>query len=552
MSIKKTWWKEQVIYQIYPRSFNDSNGDGIGDIPGIIEKLDYLKNLGVDIIWLSPVYQTPNDDNGYDISNYYEIDPEFGTMEEFDAMLEGLHERGMKLIMDLVVNHSSDEHEWFEESRKSKDNPYRDFYIWKKGKDGGPPNNWKSFFGGSAWEYDEKTDEYFLHIFTKKQPDLNWENPKVRAEVYDNIRFWLDKGVDGFRMDVIPLISKRLEFADANFASFGECVEKMYSNGPRVHEFINEMYETVLKEYDIMTVGEGPGITYKVGLDYVGEDRGELNMIFHLDHMFLGFGPRGRFDIEPYDLSDVKRIFQEWYDAMGESGWVSIFLDNHDFARLVSRFGNDTTYRVESAKMLAMLVLTMRGTPCIYQGSEIGMANVKYESMEDFNDVEALNFYKEFSSEGMSTEEFIRRANITGRDNARTPIQWNNNTHAGFTSGKPWLKVNPNYTSINAKAVLEDPNSIYYFYKKFLAYRKENLTLVYGDYKEITSTQKELFVYKRWDENGDFYVVLNFSDNVQSFSLDDISNYEMVMGNYEDTNKSELQPWEGRLYQLKK
>ncbi|MFK8005550.1 MAG: alpha-glucosidase [Saprospiraceae bacterium] len=546
--MKKIWWKEEVIYQIYPRSFNDSNGDGIGDIPGIIEKLDYLKNLGVDIIWLSPIYDSPNDDNGYDISNYYKIHPEFGTMAEFDEMLKGLHDRGMKLIMDLVVNHSSDEHEWFEASRQSKNNAHRDYYIWKKGKDGGPPNNWKSFFGGSAWEYDKKTDEYYLHIFSKKQPDLNWENPNVRKEVYKNIRFWLDKGVDGFRMDVIPLISKRLEFADANFESFGECVEKMYSNGPRVHEFINEMYEAVLKEYDIMTVGEGPGITSKVGLNYVHESRGELSMIFHLDHMFLGFGSRGRFDVVSYDLKDVKRIFREWYDAMGDSGWVSIFLDNHDFARMVSRWGNDTTYRIESAKMLAMLVLTMRGTPSIYQGSEIGMTNVKFDSIDDFDDLEALNFYKEFSEEGMSEKEFIEIANTTGRDNVRTPIQWDNNKHAGFTTGEPWIKVNPNYPSINAKIVLENPDSIYYFYKKMLAFRKENLTLVYGKYEEIKTDNEQLFIYRRWDEAFEYYVVLNFSDKSSGFHLENISSYECVIGNYLNNENTNLQPWEGRLY----
>ena len=551
MSIKKIWWKEQVIYQIYPRSFNDSNGDGIGDINGIIEKLDYLKNLGVDIIWLSPVYESPNDDNGYDISDYYNIHPEFGTMEEFDRMLNGLHDRGMKLIMDLVVNHSSDEHKWFEQSHSSKENPYRDFYFWKKGKDGGPPNNWKSFFGGSAWEYDEKTEEYYLHIFTKKQPDLNWENPKVREEVYKIIRFWLEKGVDGFRMDVIPLISKRLEFADANFASFGECVEKMYSNGPRVHEFINEMYESVLKEFDIMTVGEGPGITSKVGMNYVGEDRGELNMIFHLDHMFLGFGPRGRFDYKPYDLNDVKSIFKEWHEAMGEKGWVSIFLDNHDFPRLVSRFGNDTTYRVESAKMLAMLILTMRGTPCIYQGSEIGMTNVTYDSIEDFRDVETLNFHKEFTSDGMSEEEFIHRANVYGRDNVRTPVQWNNNKHAGFTDGEPWIKVNPNYPTINAQAVLDDPNSIFYFYKKMLAFRKENLTLTYGDFEEIEQEDDRLFVYRRWDEEGDFVVALNFSDEAKAVQIRNLENLELSIGNYETSEVGMLRPWEGRLYKTK-
>ena len=389
-----------------------------------------------------------------------------------------------------------------------------------------------------------------MHLFSKKQPDLNWENPKVRQEVYDNMRFWLEKGVDGFRMDVISLISKRLEFADANFKSFGECVEKMYSNDPRVHEYINEMYETVLKDYDITTVGEGPGISSKVGLDYVGADREELSMIFHLDHMHLDEGPRGRFDILPYDLIDVKRVFKEWYDAMGDAGWVSIFLDNHDYARLVSRFGNDTTYRVESAKMLAILLLTMRGTPCIYQGSEMGMTNVKFDTMDDFRDLETLNFHQEFTNEGMSETDFIEKANKVGRDNARTPMQWNENDQAGFTTGEPWIKVNPNYSFINAKAVLDAPNSIYYFYKKLLAFRKDNLTLVYGQYEEVLSDHEQLFIYRRWDDQEQYYVVLNFSDEPHEFQIENISAYQLVIGNYKNESDSRLRPWEGRLYQI--
>ena len=546
-SIKRIWWKEQVIYQIYPKSFKDSNGDGIGDLPGIISKLDYLQNLGVDIIWLSPIYASPNDDNGYDISDYRAIHPDYGTMADFDVLLAGLHARGMKLIMDLVVNHTSDEHEWFEESKKSKDNPYRDYYFWKKGVNGGPPNNWKSFFGGSAWKYDSTTDEYFLHLFTKKQPDLNWENPKVRENVCDILRFWLDKGIDGFRMDVIPLISKRLDFADTDLEYLNDVIAQVYSNGPKVHEYINEMYEKALKDYDIMTVGEGPGISTDVGIKYVGEDRGELNMIFHLDHMFLGHGPKGKFDPVDYNWSDIKRIFKNWYEAMGQSGWVSIFLDNHDFPRLVSRFGNDKAYRVESAKLLAMMVFTLRGTPCVYQGSELGMSNVHFDSLDDYRDVETLNYFKEFSKEGATVESFLPLVHEHGRDNVRTPIQWDATKNAGFTNGTPWINLNPNYEEINAENVLANPNSIYFWYQKLMAYRKQNKTLIYGDWKVIAQKSKDIYVYERFDEEAHFYILLNHSDQAQNFELD-LSDHRLELCNLENGMPKSLKPWEARLY----
>lgn len=547
---RKKWWKESVIYQIYPRSFMDSNGDGIGDIQGIISKLDYLKDLGVDIIWLSPIYESPNDDNGYDISDYYAIHPEFGTMADFDEMLTGLHDRGMKLIMDLVVNHSSDEHAWFEKSRASIDNTYRDYYFWKKGKNGGPPNNWLSFFGGSAWEYDEQTEEYYLHLFTKKQPDLNWENPKVREEVYDLLRFWLDKGIDGFRMDVIPLISKRLDFDDSPYEALNDTIEHVYSNGPKVHEYIHEMYEKVLQHYDIMTVGEGPGINSTVGHDYVGQDRGELNMIFHLDHMFLGHGPKGKFDPVPYTWEDIKRIFREWYDAMGDTGWVSIFLDNHDFPRLVSRFGNDNAFRNESAKMLATLILTLRGTACIYQGTELGMSNVAFTDIEDYRDVETHNFYKEFIEEGMDPSTFLERVHEHGRDNVRTPMHWNSTTHAGFTKGKPWIKVNPNFVDINAEKVLNDQNSIYYYYQALLTFRKKHLTLVYGEWHELQNTDERLFCYTRQDKDETFLICLNHSDDQVPFE-EDLSQYAKAIGNYSDEASNYLRPWEAIIYKKK-
>lgn len=546
MAIERKWWKEEVIYQIYPRSFNDSTGNGIGDIQGIIEKLDYIKNLGVDIIWLSPIYASPNDDNGYDISDYYSIHPEFGTMEDFDQLLEAIHARGLRLIMDVVFNHSSDEHDWFTKSKASKDNPYRDYYFWKKGKDGGPPNNWRSFFGGSAWEYDAQTEEYYLHLFTKKQPDLNWENPVVREEIYKVVKYWLDKGIDGFRMDVIPLISKRLDFADTPLPAFNDIVEQVYSNGPRVHEYINEMYERVLKNYDIMTVGEGPGITTKTGLDYVGHDRGELNMIFHLDHMFLGHGPRGKFDPVEYGWKEIKQIFIDWYAAMGDSGWISIFLDNHDFPRLVSRFGNDKEYRVESAKLLAMMVLTLRGTACIYQGSELGMSNVSFDSINDYRDVETHNYFKEFTARGTSPEDFLKQVHAHGRDNVRTPIQWNKEKHAGFTTGEPWIHVNPNYTEINAEDVLADENSIYYFYRDLLTFRKREKTLIYGDWKIMDVQSEDLFVYERSDANYSILVILNHSDNTHAIDMH-LDTYSLCFTNVENPDSSVLLPWECRL-----
>ncbi len=547
MAIDRKWWKEEVIYQIYPRSFNDSDGDGIGDIKGIIEKLDYIKNLGVDIIWLSPIYASPNDDNGYDISDYYNIHPEFGTMEDFDTLLDAIHAKGLRLIMDVVFNHSSDEHAWFTESKKSIDNPYRDYYFWKPGKNGGPPNNWQSFFGGSAWEHDEKSNEYYLHLFTKKQPDLNWENPKVREDIYTVVKFWLDKGIDGFRLDVIPLISKRLDFSDTNLPAFNDVIAQVYSNGPRVHEFISEMYNSVLKHYDIMTVGEGPGISTQTGLDYVGHDREELNMIFHLDHMFLGHGPRGKFDPVPYDWKDIKKIFNDWYKTMGDSGWISIFLDNHDFPRLVSRFGNDKEYRIESAKLLAMLILTMRGTPCIFQGTELGMSNVKFDSIEDYKDVETINYYKEFTATGMHPDEFLKNVHEHGRDNVRTPMHWNKEKNAGFSTGKPWIKLNPNYNEINAEEVLSDQNSVYYFYRDLLTFRKREKTLIYGEWKVLPQNSEDLYVYERFDSNYKILVILNHSNHKHIFEAD-LKKYSLCFQNYIKTDTNELMPWECRLY----
>lgn len=557
--MKKTWWKESIIYQVYPRSFKDSNGDGIGDIPGVISKLDYIKSLGVDIIWLCPVYESPNDDNGYDISNYRAIHPEFGTMQDFDNLLKGVHDRGMKLIMDVVANHTSDEHAWFEESRSSKDNPKRDFYIWKPGKDGTEPNNWMSFFGGKAWQYDEQTEEYYLHLFTKKQPDLNWENPEVRREVFDQMKFWVDKGVDGFRLDVISLISKR-NYEDTPYSEFNETIAEVYANGPRIHEFLKEMNKEVLANHDVMTVGEGPGITLENGLNYVGDDREELNMIFHFDHMFIDHGPQGKFDTVPVDFIHFKKVFGDWDKKLGTSGWNSIFLGNHDFPRIVSRFANDEEYWEEASKLLALMLLSMRGTPYIYQGDEFGMTNVTFDTIDDYRDVETLNVWKETQENSGDLDKLMKAIHWQGRDNARTPVQWDDSANAGFTSGEPWIKVNPNYESINAKSQEMNPRSVLHFYRKMITIRKTYPVLVYGDFEIINEDDASIFAYYRQDEEYHMLIVLNFSSEDQSFALEqEIAKAELIriVSNYRQSNEVEngaivLQPWEGIMYKIKK
>jgi len=545
-----SWWKESVIYQIYPRSFQDSNGDGIGDIPGIISRLDYIKSLGVDIIWLCPVYASPNDDNGYDISDYYGINPEFGTMADFDRLLEVVHHKGLKLIMDLVVNHSSDEHAWFEEARKSTSNAKRDYYIWKKGQNGQPPNNWQSFFGGSAWEYNSATDDFFLHLFTKKQPDLNWENPILRREIYQMMRFWLDKGIDGFRMDVISLISKK-GFDDTQHAEFTDTITFDYANGPRVHEFLQEMNREVLRHYNIMTVGEGPGITLEHGLNYVQDRRKELSMIFHFDHMFLDHGAGGKFDPALIDKVKFKRIFREWDEALKMGGWSSIFLGNHDFPRITSRFGDDQRYWEKSAKALAILLLTLRGTPYIYQGDEIGMTNVAFGSFDDYRDIETMNVYKETKQNKGNIDALLKAVHTQGRDNARTPVQWDNHNHAGFSTVSPWIKLNPNYDQINVTNQENDPNSILNFYRKMVAIRKQFSTLVYGEYEVIQEEHPAVFCYWRYDQENTFCVLINLSDQVQSFEIT-LNDFKILISNYEEAPKKVdnswvLNPWQAVL-----
>ena len=511
----KKWWKEAVVYQIYPRSFMDSNGDGIGDLNGITSRLDYLKDLGVDVIWLSPVYQSPNDDNGYDISDYRAIMQEFGTMEDFDRMLSEMHKRGIRLVMDLVVNHTSDEHKWFVESRKSKDNPYRDYYIWRDAKEGKEPNNWGSCFSGSAWKYDPQTEMYYLHLFSKKQPDLNWENEKVRQEVYDMMKFWCEKGIDGFRMDVISMISKDQRFPDGEmnnglYGDFGP-----YSvHGPRVHEFLQEMNHEVLSKYDIMTVGETAGVTIEEAQKYAGEDRNELNMVFQFEHVESGCGDYGKWTTQKYDFKEFKSIMIKWQEKLQGKAWNSLFLGNHDQPRSVSRFGNDNpVYRETSAKMLATCIHMMQGTPYVYQGEELGMTNVYFDKLEDYRDIESINYFEEFTESGLMTPEHMMKClMLRSRDNARTPMQWDDSKQAGFTEGEPWIKVNPNYKKINAAQQLEDPDSVFHYYQKLIRLRKEKEIIVYGEFEPLYREDEQIFAYTRKGDQEKLLTVCNFSD----------------------------------------
>ena len=547
-----TWWKEAVVYQIYPRSFKDSNGDGIGDLPGIINKLDYIKSLGVDVMWLCPIYDSPNDDNGYDVSDYRKIMTDFGNMSDFDELLEGVHQRGMKLIMDIVPNHTSDEHRWFKASAESEDNPYRDYYIWRKGEKDKLPNNWPSFFSGNAWDYDEKTNSHYLHLFSKKQPDLNWENPKVRQEIYDIMHFWFKKGIDGFRMDVVSLISKPLGLPNTESNVFTEIIAKYYANGPRVHEYLKEMNQKVFRHYDCMTVGEGPGITLDNALNYVGEDRDELNMVFHFGHMYIDNGPGGKYDPIPYDLVDMKKVFNDWDTKLKGKGWGSIFLGNHDFPRIVSRFGNDGIYWQESAKLLSTLLLSMRGTPYIYQGDEIGMTNVAFESIEDYQDIETLNSWRDAMQKGVDPQNFIKLVHQQSRDNARTPFQWDNTKNGGFSDGKPWLNSNDNFELINVENQEKDKDSVLNFYRKMVKYRKENPTLVYGDYECYQVDHPELFSFKRWDDQNTYWVLLNFSDHHHDVDIQLPENISLEMNNYAEPNESgRLRPWEAKILKEK-
>lgn len=557
--MNRTWWKESVVYQIYPRSFQDSNGDGIGDIPGILSRLDYLQQLGVDVIWLSPVYESPNDDNGYDISHYQRIMDDFGTLADWEMLLAGLHERKMRLIMDLVVNHSSDEHAWFVESRKSKDNPYRDFYIWRDGKDGKEPNNWSSIFSGSAWQRDDATGQYYLHLFSKKQPDLNWEHEPLRRNVYDMMTWWLDKGVDGFRMDVINLISKAKEMPDAPGEQRYNSGGDYFMNGPRIHEYLQEMNREVLSKYDIMTVGETPGVSPEEASLYVGEDRKELNMVFQFELMDIDAGPGGKWNVVPWTLQEFKRIMSKWQTELYGKGWNSLYLNNHDQPRMVSRFGNDTKYRKESAKMLATLLHTLQGTPYIYQGEELGMTNVEFDSIDQYQDIETLNMFKEYREMGRSEADILASIHVKGRDNARTPMQWDATAHGGFTAGTPWLTVNPNYADINAEEAVNDPDSIYHYYRGLIALRKRHEVIVYGEYDLLLQEDERIYAYTRTLGNERLLVVLNFFEQPVPFNLPETVRYgsfERLIGNYSEPNNGEprslqLRPYEAIVYKLK-
>lgn len=556
----RKWWKEGVVYQIYTRSFNDSNGDGIGDLGGVLKKIDYLDELGVDIIWFNPVYESPNDDNGYDISNYYKIMNEFGTMEEMDEIISELHNRDMKVVMDLVANHTSDEHPWFIESRFSKDNSYRDFYIWRKGKEGKPPNNWGSIFRGSAWEYDEKTGEYYLHLFSRKQPDLNWENPEVRNSIYEIMTWWLDnKDIDGFRMDVINAISKVPGLPDGEIKAGEEYASgrPYFMNGPRVHEYLREMNEKVLSNYDVMTVGETPFTFPETAKKYVDKDRNELNMLIHFEHMYLDSDPENRFKSKDWKLTELKEINERWYQALKEKGWNSVYFNNHDQPRMVSRFGNDDYYRIESAQMLATMLFTLPGTPFMYQGEEIGMTNVSFNDIGDYDDIATVNWYFEQQEKDVDKQEIMKRVHKYSRDNARTPMQWTSGPHAGFTTGKPWLKVNPNYREINVAEARQNENSVLNYYKKLIKLRKKekNLALIYGDFKTILKDNERIYSYIRELNNDSLLIILNFSEDRAVFNHNiSYVDKRLLLANYPVAENGleyvKLRPYEARIYRL--
>ena len=547
---KKAWWKEAVIYQIYPRSFADSNGDGIGDLNGITAHLDYLETLGIDVIWLSPVYKSPNDDNGYDISDYRDIMDDFGTMEDFDRLLAEAHRHHIKIVMDLVVNHTSDEHAWFIESRSSKDNPHRDYYIWKEPKNGKEPNNWGSCFGGSAWELDERTGMYYLHCFSKKQPDLNWENPKVRDEVFDMMNWWCEKGIDGFRMDVISMISKDQSYPDGPvedglYGSFGPYV----CNGPRVHEFLQEMNNRVLSHYDLLTVGEAAGVTIDEAKKYANSDGTELGMVFQFEHVDLVKSPIGKWTDQKPQLTDFRRVMNKWQYELEGKAWNSLFLDNHDQPRVVSRFGNDSeAYRVISAKMLATCLHMMKGTPYIYQGEELGMTNVYFDKLEDYRDIESINAFHQYVDSGIvKADDMMRYLKEISRDNARTPMQWDDSKNAGFTDGTPWINVNPNYKEINAKTAVADPDSVFHYYQELIKLRHTLPIIVYGKFQGLLDDSETIYAYERHLDGQVLTVACNFTDQEQDCTLfDDLAGEELI-SNYKEHKAGKLQPYEARI-----
>ena len=555
--MEKRWWKESVVYQIYPRSFCDSNGDGIGDLNGITGKLDYLKELGIDVIWLSPVYKSPNDDNGYDISDYQAIMDEFGTMEDFDRMLATAHEKGIKIMMDLVVNHTSDEHKWFIESRKSTDNPYRDYYIWRPAKeDGSLPNNWGSCFSGPAWEYDKTTDMYFLHLFSKKQPDLNWDNPAVRQDVFDMMNWWLKKGVDGFRMDVISLISKEPGLPDKETGINGYATFNVSANGPHVHEYLQEMRQKALNNADTITVGECSGVTLEEAKKYARSDEKELNMVFQFEHMDVDSDEKaGKWTTRKMDLRNLKKILTRWQKGLQDIAWNSLYWENHDQPRSVSRFGNDSDeYREISAKMLATCIHMMQGTPYVYQGEELGMTNCPFNTLDDFRDLESINAFHELTEQGKMTEEDMMAAiGYKGRDNARTPMQWDDSAYAGFSTTNPWIMVNPNYTKINAKDQVNREDSVFKYYQKLIKLRHESELIVYGTYDLILDDDKDIYAYIRTLGDEKLIVYCNFSENTREVELpEEFVNKKVLISNYSDAKANQkitLRPYEAIVIQ---
>lgn len=554
--VKRKWWKEAIVYQLYPRSFKDTDGDGIGDLKGIIEKLDYIKSLGIDVVWMNPVYESPNDDMGYDISDYRAIMQQFGTMEDFDKLLAGLHARGIKLIMDLVVNHTSDEHEWFKESRKSKDNPYRNYYLWWDAEKGKPPHRWSIFDKESnAWKYDAATNSYYFHIFSEKQPDLNWENPQVRKDVYEMMKFWMNKGIDGFRLDVITCISKNIDFPELpNEMSAGQWFP-YYAKGPHLHEYLQEMNREVFSKYDCMNVGEASGVSIEDALLFVDEDRHELQTFYHFDHTGFGISKENFMyaDDTNRDLVEWKKIFDKWDKVFDEKGWGTIYLGNHDMSRMTSRFGNDSeTYRALSAKMLHTFLLSMRATPYIYNGDEIGMVNTNHVNIECYQDVYTINYYHQLKSGGGDCEAFIKSHATISRDNGRTPMQWNSDAQAGFTTGKSWLAVNENYKTINVEEQEARPNSVLNYFRKMVQFRKKCLTLIYGEFRLIDEHNKQIFAYTRQLDSQKLLVVLNFSDSVAKLSSEeDLENAKVLIGNYEKPSDNKFfKPYEAVIYEL--
>lgn len=551
--LKKYWWKEAVCYQIYPRSFKDSNGDGIGDLQGIVSKLDYLKEFGVDVLWICPFFKSPNADNGYDISDYQDIMEEFGTMEDFEVLLEESHKRGLKVILDLVINHTSDEHPWFVESRSSKDNPKRDWYIWSDGKDGKEPNNWESIFSGSAWALDNETNQYYMHLFHEKQPDLNWENKDVRHALYDMVNWWLDKGIDGFRVDAISHIKKRPGMPDLPNPENVDYVSSfdMHMNQEGIHEFLEELKVETFDKYDIMTVGEANGVKIHQADDWVGEENGKFNMVFQFEH--LGLWEKGTNN--SVDVIGLKNTLSKWQTELHEKGWNALFFENHDQPRSVSTWGNDDQYWSESAKMLGACYFFMQGTPFIYQGQEIGMTNVQYDSIDDYDDQGMKNYYRIETAKGRPHEEIMEIVWRTGRDNSRTPMQWNGDSEAGFTTSKPWLMTNENYQEINVESQLNDSDSIYSFYKKMIELRKANSVLVYGKYELLLADHPSIFSYKRTEGESEAMIICNFSDQEERVTFDETATKQgqLLLSNVkqEDNRFSSsmvLKPYETRVY----